>query len=236
MQHNAVHCLQAYGSALRTDNRLCQGIRRVLAVTAQGFLIGLGLVSPVGMQNTWVLNQGIRRNHHLLVAFVCGGCDVLLIGLGVTAHSMFQTVGGQLAAVLTNGAIVFLIGYSIYLMYGALRRSLGGVDGAPIRSTQQHSRGVWIVVLGTLLVTLLNPHVLAERIVIFGAISAEVAVDARVAFASGAIAASFVWFLCLSSAAAKLHSILSRPGVRVGLDLVVAIVLTGLAAYLLLRI
>jgi len=204
----------------------------MIGATAQGFFIGLGLVSPVGMQNTWVLNQGMRRNHHLLVACLCGVCDVFLISVGVNAHAVFQSVGGEFAEIMTNAATIFLAAYSAMLVYGVICRTLSQTSSSKSEPEKRTGQGVWIVVLGTLLVTLLNPHVLAERIVILGAISSEVAVDARLSFTLGAIAASFVWFFCLSSAAAKLHGVLSRPRVRNVVDLSVAVLLTAVAAYL----
>jgi len=202
----------------------------MIAVTAKGFIIGLGLVSPFGMQNTWVLNQGIRRNRHLLVAGICALCDVLLISVGINAHTAFAAIGGDFARILTLLAMWFLAGYSAYLIYGVCRtmRSTDNDPGTPTGT----STGFWMVVFGTLLVTLLNPHVLAERIIILGAISTDVAVDARLAFAAGAISASFVWFFFLSSAAAKLNVFLTRRRTRLALDTTIAVVLTGFTIYL----
>lgn len=204
----------------------------MFAVTAKGFIIGLGLVAPFGMQNTWVLNQGIRRNRHFLVAGICAGCDVLLISVGISANTAFQAVGGDFARLLTLSAIWFLAGYSAYLIYGVCRTIVATDVDTETSTATGTSNGLWIVVMGTLLVTLLNPHVLAERIVILGAISTDIDVDARLAFTAGAIAASFAWFFLLSTGAAKVSVLLKQKRTRIALDISIALVVTGFTIYL----
>ena len=49
----------------------------------QGLGVGAGLIAAIGAQNAFVLAQGIRKNHHLVIALICIGCDVVLISAGV---------------------------------------------------------------------------------------------------------------------------------------------------------
>ncbi|QSA20099.1 amino acid transporter, partial [Vibrio furnissii] len=42
-----------------------------LWILLQGFGFGATMIIPIGAQNAYVLNQGIKRNHHLTTATIC---------------------------------------------------------------------------------------------------------------------------------------------------------------------
>ena len=44
-------------------------------VLLQGFGLGASMIIPIGAQNAYVLNQGIKRNHHLTTATICSLLD-----------------------------------------------------------------------------------------------------------------------------------------------------------------
>ena len=48
----------------------------------KGFGLGAGLIIAIGAQNAYVLRQGIRRDHVLVIATVCFLCDATLIAAG----------------------------------------------------------------------------------------------------------------------------------------------------------
>ena len=50
----------------------------------QGAGVGGGLIMAIGAQNAFVLSQGVRRNHPLSIALLCGFCDAALILIGVS--------------------------------------------------------------------------------------------------------------------------------------------------------
>lgn len=49
----------------------------------QGFFLQASLILALGAQNVFVLNSGLRKQRHLLVAFVSSLCDTVLIFSGV---------------------------------------------------------------------------------------------------------------------------------------------------------
>jgi len=49
-----------------------------------GLLTGLGLIVAIGAQNVFVLRQGIRREHVLLVVAICAVSDAVLIAAGLS--------------------------------------------------------------------------------------------------------------------------------------------------------
>lgn len=54
-------------------------------ILLQGFSLGATMIIPIGAQNAYVLNQGIKRHHHLTTAATCGVLDMIFITLGFLA-------------------------------------------------------------------------------------------------------------------------------------------------------
>ena len=65
----------------------------MLAVFLQGFALSAAMILPLGPQNVFVMNQGIRRQYHLMIASLCALSDIVLICAGI--------FGGSLADPLT---------------------------------------------------------------------------------------------------------------------------------------
>lgn len=53
------------------------------AAALAGFLAGAGLIIAIGAQNAFVLRQGLKQQHVMLVVVVCAAGDIALILLGV---------------------------------------------------------------------------------------------------------------------------------------------------------
>jgi len=49
----------------------------VLFYYFQGVALGAALILPLGPQNALVLNQGIRRQYHLMIATLCAISDLI---------------------------------------------------------------------------------------------------------------------------------------------------------------
>jgi len=43
----------------------------MIGVAAAGFSLGLSLILPIGAQNSFVLRQGLRREHVFFVCLLC---------------------------------------------------------------------------------------------------------------------------------------------------------------------
>lgn len=80
----------------------------------QGFFLGASLIMPIGAQNAYVLNCGIRRQHHLLVASLCLFCDLVLIIIGVFGGGRWLGSVSWLQACLTWGGVAFLLLYPTF--------------------------------------------------------------------------------------------------------------------------
>ncbi|MDH0143866.1 LysE/ArgO family amino acid transporter [Aquipseudomonas alcaligenes] len=191
-----------------------------------GLLVAAGLIIAIGAQNAFVLAQSLRREHHLPVAALCVLCDALLVAAGVFGLAAVLAQSPTLLAVARWGGAAFLL----WLGAQALRRAI-----QPQALQQQDSgpRSRRAVLLAALAVTLLNPHVYLDTVLLIGSLGAQQPVPG--AYALGAASASLIWFFTLALGAAWLAPWLARPTTWRLLDLAVAAMMFAVAAQLLLH-
>ncbi len=138
----------------------------MLLTYVTGFGLGGGLIIAIGAQNAFVLGQGLRRNHPVMVAFVCALCDAVLIAAGVAGLGTLIAAYPLLTTVAAWGGGAFLIWYG----FGAFRR----LFETETLSEKAISKTGWQAVLSTTLaVTLLNPHVYLDTVVMLGGIGGQ---------------------------------------------------------------
>lgn len=191
-----------------------------------GILVAFGLIMAIGAQNAFVLAQSLRREHHLAVAALCVFCDALLVTLGVFGLATLLAQSPLLLGIARWGGGAFLLYYGALALHRAMRpQSLGQEQDSGQRSRRA-------VLLSALAVTLLNPHVYLDTVLLIGSLGAQQAVPG--AYALGAASASLLWFFSLALGAAWLAPWLARPATWRLLDLLVAAMMFSVAAQLLI--
>lgn len=198
-----------------------------LAACAQGFGLGAGLIVAIGAQNAFVLRQGLARERVFLVASLCFLCDAVLIALGAGGFAALITSRPLLVAIAAWGGALFLLAYGARSLHAAL--SPGRLQAA----AEKAPPGAWAVAATTLAVSLLNPHVYLDTVILVGSVAAQIPGSARAAFALGAIGASLVWFYGLGYGAARLAPLFAKPAAWRLLDLAIAAVMWSIAGALI---
>ncbi|ELB1137579.1 amino acid transporter [Vibrio parahaemolyticus] len=193
-------------------------------VLLQGFGLGASMIIPIGAQNAYVLNQGIKRNHHLTTATICSILDMIFISLGIFGGGAILSQNEILLTSVTLGGIAFLSFYGLLSLKSAFKPKNESESKGEVVA-----RGRRTVILGALAVTVLNPHLYLDTVVILGSIGGQFEGHDRIAFALGTIMASFVWFYTLSMGAAKLGPTLPKPKVKRGIDIAVALMMFTIA-------
>lgn len=186
-----------------------------------------GLIVAVGAQNAFVLKQALRRRHLVAVLLFCMVTDATLVGLGVFGLGRAIAGSRALLETLRFGGVAFLAGYGIRSLRAALRGT-GGVFASGADAGTESRRSVLTTLAA---VTLLNPHVYLDTVVLVGGVGARYG-GARLAFALGASVASVLWFAVLGFGAQRLSGVLARASVWRGIDGVVAVVMFTMAARL----
>ena len=190
-----------------------------------GLLVAFGLIMAIGTQNAFVLAQSLRREHHLPVAAFCVICDALLVAAGVFGRATILAQSPILLGVARWGGALFLLWYGTQ----ALRRAFSA--SSLEQSAGQTARSLRAVMLSALAVTLLNPHVYLDTVLLIGSLGAQQSVPG--AYVVGAASASLLWFFTLALGAAWLAPWLARPGTWRLLDLLVAAMMYAVAVQLI---
>ena len=89
----------------------------------QGFGVSAGLIMAIGAQNSFVLSQGVRKQHVLLIPFICSVCDAILICTGAAGVGTFVASNPQISYYTAIGGSIFLFCYGIKSLNSAIRGS-----------------------------------------------------------------------------------------------------------------
>ena len=189
---------------------------------SNGLLVAIGLIMAIGAQNAFVLAQSLRREHHLPVAALCIVCDALLVAAGVFGLATLLAQSPTLLAIARWGGAAFLIWYgSQALLRAAHPQSLQAAGSEP--------RSLRTVMLAALAVTLLNPHVYLDTVILLGALANQHGDQGRWQFGAGAVLASLTWFFLLAYGARALRPLFASPLAWRVLDGSIAIVMWTIA-------
>lgn len=198
-----------------------------------GLGLGLSLIIAIGAQNAYVLRQGIRREHVLAVVVICAVSDAVLIVAGVAGLGFLIERMPWLVVVARWLGGAFLLGYGLLAARRALRGTGEALTGDAPADSGSAGRFT-TVVLTTLALTWLNPHVYLDTVLMLGSIAATHG-DGRGVFATGAISASVLWFAALGYGAQRLSRRLNTPRAWRIVDAVIALIMIGLAVSLIVQ-
>ena len=197
-----------------------------LSAGVSGFLLGASLIVAIGAQNAFILRQGLLREHVFVLCLICALSDAVLIAAGVGGFGALVASSDTAIRLVTWAGAAFLTVYGLI----ALRRAW-----KPEAMSAARNGGATLAsaVAACLSFTFLNPHVYLDTVVLLGGISGGYDGKARLAFALGAVAASFAWFFSLGYGARLLEPLFSKPAAWRVLDLVIAAIMFMLAVNLL---
>lgn len=198
----------------------------MVTVFIQGFLLQASLILALGAQNIFVLNSGLRRKRHLLVAFVSSLCDSLLIFVGVLGVATIFVQIPLLKIALGVVGVTFLFVYGVLKLKEAKNSVEIERDSVVASSTKQ-------VIFTSLGFSLLNPHVYLDTVVLVGGYSSQYTfLMERFYFGAGAASFSILWFYGLALLASSASRILNNQKAMRVIALLSGIILIVLAAKL----
>lgn len=172
-----------------------------------GFLVCAGLIVSIGAQNAFLLKQGLLRQHVFLVAMTCFICDVVLFGVGILGF------GTPLNQAPIASVILAFFGAAFLFLYGA-RTFLSAYKGTSIvnLSEGKQTQSALKAFLFTLAITLLNPHVYLDTVVIIGSIAGTITgMEGKILFMIGASTTSALWFFGVGYGAKLLIPFFHKP-------------------------
>ena len=196
----------------------------MLFAYATGFALSFSLILAIGSQNAFVLRQAILRQHIGPVVLFCAITDALLIIAGVFGLSLFiRGFVDEIAPWLFGGAAIWLSGYGLIRAHDVFSNKF-------LMSNNSALGGLRATLLTLAILTFGNPHVYLDTIVLIGTVSLQFYGFTKVAFAFGAITASFVFFAVLGCSGYLLSDVMRRPKAWRALNAFISLIMFGLAA------
>lgn len=194
-----------------------------------GLMLMITLIMPIGLQNAFVLNQGIRKQHHLFAATFCSVSDAVFMSIGAWGGATVFTAYPWLLMTVTVLGSLFMIVYG----WQCLQRAF---YGSGVIETDNKQRSFKMIVMACCAFTFLNPHVYIDTIVILGGFSANLSPEQRPFFVLGGVSASFIWFFSLALLGAKFAVVLSSVKAQRIIDSLIGLMMWVLAGFLVFNL
>lgn len=191
-----------------------------------GFTVCASLIASIGAQNLYVLRQAVQGEHVKSCVALCVLSDALLVALGVAGMAQMLARYPSLAQYLTLGGAAFLLTYGLF----AFRRMWLAPDAAmDAQEPQSAPRGMMSVLAALAAITLLNPHVYLDTVLLMGSIGAQQEGAGRWSYVIGAASASCLWFVLLALAGRRLRHWFANPRAWQVMDGITGVMMLGLA-------
>lgn len=192
----------------------------------QGLSVGASLIMAIGAQNAHVLRTGLLRRHVALTVGACIAIDVVLITLGVAGMGAAVNGNAVLLSAVRWGGAAFLLWYGVRSLRAALRGDSFELAGDGAAQTRRRA------ILSVAALSLLNPHVYLDTVVLLGGIGSRLPAPQQPWFTAGAATASALWFCAIGFGARQLAPLFNRRAVWRCIDLLTACMMLTLSALL----
>ncbi|PID48518.1 MAG: amino acid transporter [Proteobacteria bacterium] len=193
----------------------------------QGFGTGAGLIIAIGSQNAFVLSNALRNHHVTAIALVCMLIDATLISAGVWGLGALIKAYPVLLTLATWGGATFLLAYG----WLAFKRAF---NPNGLQTNQWQSMSLQGAIWTTLALSLLNPHVYLDAVILLGSIGGQLPDSQPIWFAIGACLASVLWFSLLAWGGRLLAPWFTSPRSWRILDIAVGLTMWGVALSLII--
>ncbi len=194
-----------------------------------GFVASLSLIMAIGVQNAFILKQGLKKQHLFMIAFTCSLCDSILIVLGVSGIEILTNDYPMLTKFMEWGGALFLLAYGLRSFWSVFHPHILVASLENALPTSKMS-----TLLALLGFTFLNPHTYVDTFLLLGTIGAEQEPHEQLYFMIGAVAASATWFFSLTYGASKLSPLFKNPRAWQVLDSIMGCIMIGIAIKLFL--
>lgn len=202
----------------------------MLLTLLKGFGTSGSLIVAIGAQNAFVIRQGVLRRHLFITALVCSMVDAVLIILGVLGFGKLISAYPLSIKLSKYFAIIFLLFYGIISFKSFLKsKNLESGKEQDIHSAKK-------TVFFLLALSLLNPHVYLDTVILLGSIASQQPPNEQIYFTLGAISASFLWFFAITYGSYLLAPFLSKPSAWRIIDGLIALTMWGIATGLIMTL
>lgn len=195
----------------------------------KGAVISGSLIIAIGAQNAFVLKQGLLKQSIFGVSLTCFLCDMALMTLGVLGLGSLIRANQSATLLLALLGALFLIAYS----FKSFKNAFYATSFLEVETNKDEHPSRARVIASTLAITLLNPHVYLDTVVIIGGVAGTLSLDQKFQFLLGALLASCIWFFCLGYGARLLLPLFRSAKTWRILDLFIGCIMCWIALELI---
>ena len=194
-----------------------------------GFFTGLSLILAIGVQNIFVIEQGLKKQYVFLVCLICSISDLILIFLGIFLFEYFGNFFNPTIELILNILLFFFL---IHFIYGKISIQKNLI----IFNKQPKKISISNIVSKTLAFTYLNPHVYSDTVFFLGNFSKNFLIIDKYYFGFGASISSFLFFFIIGYLSKFLSKLLQSDEIWEKINLFIIIFMSIIALYVLLEI
>jgi len=194
-----------------------------------GFITGLSLIFAIGVQNIFVIEQGLKKEFIFLVCLICSISDFFLIFLGIFIFHYFQNIFSPFIDFILN---LLLLLFLLYFILGKIRIKISKLN---INITNKKN-SLSDIIFKTLSFTYINPHVYSDTVFFLGNFSKDFTLNQKVFFGLGASMSSVLFFFIIGYASKYLSNFLNTEKIWKIINLTIIIFMSFLATYVFINI
>jgi len=192
----------------------------------QGFVIGGSLIIAIGPQNLFVIQQGLKNNYVFITILICSFSDALLIIIGISLSSMIIEISP-----LTINILKYIGGFWL-IIYG-VKKVLKSKKNNINKKEKFINEKLLIVILNTLMITYVNPHVYIDTIILLGTLSTNF--QNQFLFGLGAILSSFIFFFLIGYSSKFFSKYIINNKLWFWIDNMIGIVMISYGTYFIIN-
>tara|TARA_E500000178_G_scaffold341361_1_gene385213 strand:- start:765 stop:1397 length:633 start_codon:yes stop_codon:yes gene_type:complete len=193
-----------------------------ISAAVTGFLLSTSLIVVIGAQNAHVLRQGLSGNHVGVNVCTCAFFDTVFMFSGVYGINVLTEKVPFLQTLIIWAGFFFLVGYGLFRLYSVIFFS----DVLEFNPSNLNLKQSLATVLG---VTLLNPQVYLDTVLLVGSVGTKLSYSLKFFFATGAAVASWIWFVFLGYGARFLRPVFNSVVAWRALDTIMGMLMIILA-------
>ena len=194
-----------------------------------GFFTSLSLIFAIGAQNIFVIEQGLKKQHTLIVCLICSLSDCILIFIGIFLFYYFNQYFTHTIELIFN---ILLLLFLIYFIYSKINLGIKKIDfNQSYKKTSLAS-----IIFKTLSFTYLNPHVYSDTVFFLGNFSKNFLLIEKIKFGIGASLASILFFFSIGYASNYFSKYLNNEKVWRIINLVIISIMSVIALYVIQEI
>ena len=176
----------------------------MIAAATSGLVMGGTLIIAVGAQNTFLIEQSLKRQWTGLFVLLFIISDAISISLGALGFGLLMQQYPTLISITKWAGVIFLL----WMALNKIKASMA--DDSIVLATAHKAQSFNKALFIALAVTWLNPHFYLDTLLLMGNLASQWQQD-KWWFVAGAITSSVVWFVGISTLTTRFARHMQRP-------------------------